>query len=631
MGRSTESRKRAIWGLATVGLAALLGFVTWRLWPGRETDSGLAVPVPAPPNPQLVYQGPFQNIRPEVPYVGDAACAGCHKDIADAYKSSAMGRSMRPIAEVAPLQQYDDSTNNPFELLGYRFHVDRQGNRVWHRQSRSGPGGEPLLDFSLEAQYVIGSGTRGYSYLTDRDGFLFQTPISWFSQKGIWDKSPGFVADRFSGRPITETCLYCHTNRAPAIEGYTNRYDRPFGHGYAIGCERCHGPGDKHVREGGVLTEGFDPTIVNPRKLPDHGLREAICQQCHLEGKARIVLRGRRLDEFRPGLPLDSFLATFVIADEPGVKAVSHVEQMYHSGCFLGGQGTQKMGCTSCHDPHRQVPAGERVAFYRARCLKCHETHGCSAAPVARAQKHDSCVDCHMPRFQSSDIVHTASTDHRVIRPGKTKELTPAEDGRIELFHAPLARVPDKERSRDLGMAQVQFAGSDTALLERGLALLETAGTDFPDDLPGLEMRGYALLTLGRPGQAAQVLRQVLDQAPDREMALLRYATACEAMGLEKPALDSWQRSAELNPWLPIAREHLAALLTKAGAWKELQPHAEAWLRLEPGNVNAHKAWITALVRNGRGGEARRALARARALHPFNQSELQAWFEEIQP
>src|SRR5436305_15335430 len=109
---------------------------------------------------------------------------------------------------------------------------------------------------------------------------------------------------------MTEACLFCHANRAPALECYVDRYDHPFASGHSIGCERCHGPGQKHVTEGGLLTQGFDPTIVNPAKL-DYPLREAVCQQCHLEGKARVVRRGRRVYQFRPGLPLESVLTTF--------------------------------------------------------------------------------------------------------------------------------------------------------------------------------------------------------------------------------------------------------------------------------------------------------------------------------
>ena len=41
---------------------------------------------------------PFQNARPGVAYVGDAACARCHREIALDYHSHPMGRSLAPIA-----------------------------------------------------------------------------------------------------------------------------------------------------------------------------------------------------------------------------------------------------------------------------------------------------------------------------------------------------------------------------------------------------------------------------------------------------------------------------------------------------------------------------------------------------
>ena len=45
-----------------------------------------------------------------------------------------------------------------------------------------------------------------------------------------------------------------------------------FGLGEAIGCERCHGPGELHVR-GQEVVAGRDLTIVNPRHLSLHSGR----------------------------------------------------------------------------------------------------------------------------------------------------------------------------------------------------------------------------------------------------------------------------------------------------------------------------------------------------------------------
>jgi tetratricopeptide (TPR) repeat protein len=542
-----------------------------------------------------------------------------------------MGRSLQPIADVAPRQRYDAGAHNPFDALGYRFRVERSGEHVWHCQERRGPGGEALLDFRLEVHYAIGSGARGRSYLSDRDGYVFQTAVSWYAEDGIWDKSPGFDAALLPGRPISEDCLFCHANRAAPVPGFRNRFDRPFGAGHAIGCERCHGPGEEHCRHGGAVVDGRDPTIVNPRKL-GHALREAVCQQCHLEGEGRVARRGRRRDEFRPGLPLESVLAVFVHAGEGDNKLVTHVEQMYRSACFRGSAG--KLGCVSCHDPHRQMPAGERVEFYRRRCLECHAAGDCGAAPAARTAKLDSCADCHMPRGLTSDVTHVARTDHRVIRPGKARQPAgdaPDATGALEPFIPRGTVADDPDLARDLGIALATSATPSGAALEQAVAMLRKASADFPDDLDALEAQGVALLSLGRSSEAAAVLKKVLDRAADREAALERYATACEAAGQPDAALAAWRRAVALNPWMPKYREPLAALLIKQGAWKELYPHAEAWLRLDPGNVAAHKAWIAALARTGQGEKALAALAHARALHPLNRGELDGWFEEIRP
>jgi hypothetical protein len=624
----SPTHRAAWWAGFAVGLlaAALTG---WR-WANKPPADDAPAPAPvaaARPDPRVAYQGPLQNVRPGVKYVGDAACAACHADIAETYKNSAMGRSLQPIAAVAAGQRYGPGTNNPFDFLGYRFLVEREADRVRHRQTRPGPGGAVAMDFALDVHYAIGSGARGRSYLTDRDGYLFQTPISWFAEKGVWDASPGFGADLLPGRPVREACVFCHTSQARPVQGYRNRYERPFA-GHAVGCERCHGPGERHVDAGGTFVDGIDPTIVNPAKL-EPALRESVCQQCHLEGEERVARRGRRPDEFRPGLPLDSVLSVFVHADDAGAKLVTHVEQMELSACYRGGGGKQKLGCVSCHDPHRKIGPDERVGFYRGRCLQCHDEHACRAAKPDRTARRDSCVDCHMPRAGVADIVHVASTDHRVIRPGKAGPRRPGRGDRLEPYLPRGDVARDRELARDLGIALVETAGADPAPLERGLALLDAAAADFPDDPEAEEARAVARLTLGRPHPARELLRKLLDRTPPHESVLFRHALACEAAGADDDALDSFRRAVEMNPWLALYRARLAAALAKRGAWAELAPQAEAWLRLDPGNLEAHKAHVTALVKTGHAAAARAAFDRARALHPFNQRELNAWFDEL--
>ena len=122
-------------------------------------------------------------------------------------------------------------------------------------------------------------------------------------------------------------------------------------------------------------------TIVNPRHLA-RPLREAVCEQCHLLGTHRIERPGRGPFDYRPGFPTADFFAVFERADKPRNKAVGHVEQMKASRCYRGSEG--RLGCTSCHDPHRAPAPEEKVAIYRGRCLDCHSKNGCSL-PVAAA------------------------------------------------------------------------------------------------------------------------------------------------------------------------------------------------------------------------------------------------------
>src|SRR5262249_5754406 len=166
--------------------------------------------------------------------------------------------------------------------------------------------GKPFFATEAEAAYTMGSGARGRSYLVHRDGFLFQSPISWYSQQERWDLSPGYTGDPLFDRPLSTPCLFCHCNDARPVAGTNNRYEQPLFRFHAIGCERCHGPGEQHVQSSDRLD------IVNPARL-DPALREAVCEQCHLQGEAKVMRRGRETPfDYRPGLPLDEVWSVFL-------------------------------------------------------------------------------------------------------------------------------------------------------------------------------------------------------------------------------------------------------------------------------------------------------------------------------
>jgi hypothetical protein len=561
-----------------------------------------------------------------------------------------MGRSLAPAAEVARVEARDAAHHNPFDALGARFLVafDPAKREVHHRQTRADDAGRPVYTIDLPAHYAVGSGSRGRSYLTDRSGYLFQTPISWFAQKQIWDLSPGFAPELLAGRPVPGECLYCHANHAHFREGSINRYDEPVFAGHAIGCERCHGPGTLHVQSG-------DPDdIVNPRRLTP-ALRDSVCEQCHLEGATRVQRRGRGLYDFRPGLPLEDFWSVFVHTAEPGEerKAVTHVEQMHESRCYQASTGDHKLGCVSCHDPHVKPAPAERVAYYRGRCLSCHQSshqqadvsarrqadgdHGCSLPVAVRLKQRpdDSCADCHMPRYGTADIVHTASTDHRVVR----RPQAPAGEapGRRPLrplvsFHRGRVEPGDGELARDLGVALVKMVLEGKAppqpYSRPAVPLLDAALQRDPDDVPALEAKGLALRLLQRRPEALAAFERALAREPERDLCLMGAALCAHGMGWRPENLDYWRRSVAVNPYLPANRANLVQALFDAGAWDELGPQCQAWVRLDPASVGARQGWIACLLHEGKKDEARAEFAKLEALRPPQLAELRAWFEK---
>jgi hypothetical protein len=589
---------------AGVGLFLLGGLALWKRGSGTLPSSFAA----RPGDPRLEYAGPFQNIHPDVRYVGDAQCAGCHEDIVQTYHQHPMARSLFPLAETVQQQPLDEAHHNPFEALGRRFQVERRGERIWHRQESTGIASQTERQQNLEVHYVIGSGTRGHSYLTNRDGFLFQTPISWYSQKKLWDLSPGFRDTTLPERPIAGMCLFCHANQARIDEGTENHYEEPIFAGHGIGCERCHGPGERHIDNPGQRDPrtGVDYTIVNPRHL-EPALREAVCAQCHLAGEVRLLRRGRKLFDFRPGLALGQFWAIFVQPREPGQedKAVNHVEQMHLSRCFQASAG--RLGCLSCHDPHVAVGPEQRIGHYRDRCLVCHQQHGCSLPPAVRrhTQADDSCIACHMPRYGAVDIAHAAATNHRIIRQPPSAAAAGATPPPSTRSLVPFDRADgdshEVERQRDLAIAFLHLAHRDK--LETlsyplsPLPLLEQAVQYDPDDLDAWEAKGAALMLQRRFRESLAAFETVLAHAPRRERSLVQAALLTQQLQQRDASRRYWLQVVAVNPWMANYRQRLALLLAEEEAWEDCRRQCEAWLRLDPASV-----------------EARALLARCRAL-----------------
>jgi hypothetical protein len=447
---------RPITVAAVVLVAAGVGLWFWFKPPSDPEPSG-------PPDVVPLSESPFLNTRPDAQYVGSAACVKCHESQHKTFLHTGMSRSTAPV-DVAkePADATFDHTAS-----GRRYRVERRGGQLWHREMPlDGKSDIVLSEFPLK--YVVGSGRFGRTYLTEANGFMIESPVSFYTSKSAWGMSPGYDRHNLGfERAIGAGCLYCHLGRTESEPQSMHRHKvlEP-----AVGCERCHGPGSLHValREKPATLEpgAIDYTIVNPHHL-SRELRESVCQQCHLSPELLVPARGRKRTDFRPGLPLQDVAVGFSFVDSAHMTVTGHVEQMHQSKCY---QKSSTMTCMTCHDPHGFPDPKQRVAFYRGKCQECHAGDACKVDPKVRhAQSPDNdCVHCHMPRG-ATDIQHVAFYHHRIGIHKKQEPAPSAPQGNaragreaLEPFHD-LSRYGELDRKRLLGLAYSK------AGLERGI------------------------------------------------------------------------------------------------------------------------------------------------------------------
>src|SRR5262249_3335693 len=141
------------------------------------------------------FASPYLNTRPGVQYVGDKVCADCH-DVGQSYKHHPMGRSAAFVAKAQPWESLDKNGASSFEALGSRFTVQRRGGKVLHKETYRAQG-RVIGELEEEVALAIGSGRQGRSFLINRDGWLFQSPISWYAPKPAgWGQGSVFEKDR---------------------------------------------------------------------------------------------------------------------------------------------------------------------------------------------------------------------------------------------------------------------------------------------------------------------------------------------------------------------------------------------------------------------------------------------------
>jgi hypothetical protein len=349
--------------------------------------------------------------RREMPgekFVGSQACANCHAEKTRSQTHAAMANALKLPAESGVLQTHPRMTH---EAAGFSYEIVSDGQRsIYTVKNGKESLSEPIL-------YAFGNAHVAQTYVFRRNGRLQEGRVSYYRAIDGLDWTIGDALnpppniEEAAGRDIdgdeARNCFSCHGTSA-VLGGALDLSHLSLG----VGCEACHGPGEKHA-VAMLLKTGAADTISNPKVLDPETLSQEFCGACH-----------RGVDQ---------------VAMMPDLGGPNNVRfQPYRLFNSRGHDPKDPhFACTACHDPHGEL--NHEPKSYDSQCTACHlaktwtkvaasqkdssAQRGSAAKKVSRKScpvAQDRCVTCHMPKVERREA-HFAFTDHRIriVRPGE--------------------------------------------------------------------------------------------------------------------------------------------------------------------------------------------------------------------
>ena len=390
-------------------------------------------------SPKQSIQPTFRNLSDSASYVGIDACKGCHSDKHSTFIETGMGQSFHTAEKQYSKANFNNVKPVYDKKLDLFYYPYWQNEQLFIQEFKL-KGSDTIHNRIEKITHIIGSGQHTNSHFWTDGQHLFQAPLTFYTQKGIWDLPPGYEEfnTRFN-RKIDVECMSCHTGMPKIKDGSINMFEKlPLG----IDCERCHGPGSIHVKEksNGIIVDTkkhTDWSIVNPKRLP-WKLQIDICQRCHLQGN-NVLKPGKKFTDFKPGMHLDSVFSVYMPSHkgEAAFVMAGHAERFQMSACFKNSNkgdinkynANINFTCINCHNPHVSVKKTNQDRFNNT-CKSCHNTASkkskllqCSM-PISEQAKN-TCVGCHMPSSDTRDIPHVSIHDHYIAKTNAFNPLNP--------------------------------------------------------------------------------------------------------------------------------------------------------------------------------------------------------------
>ena len=339
-------------------------------------------------------------------FAGSEACAGCHREIYENHLHTAHYLTTRPPLERYIKGSFDHGKNTYVYDSSHSVAMEKRDSGFYEVGYKDG-----AERIAKRIDIVVGSGSKGQTYITRYQDLLFQLPVSYFTAANQWANSPLYpTTPVIFDRPITSRCLECHSTYAQTLTAPGADPER-FGANmiFGIDCEKCHGPAASHVDfHNHHPNEKQGRFIIQPASFTRQQSLD-LCRLCH----------GGRLNKTKPsftfvaGQRLSDYFALDTLAPPPDpAMADVHGNQyglLRSSKCFVM---SPSMTCISCHDPHKNERG--QTALFSQRCITCHNDqtkHPCKMTASIGPSITKNCIDCHMPLKASVSITELLPGD----------------------------------------------------------------------------------------------------------------------------------------------------------------------------------------------------------------------------
>ena len=363
-----------------------------------------------------------------VAYVDEANCAECHQAEHQAWAGSHHDLAMQPATAETVLGDFGNAT---FTHLGVTSRFFTRAGRFF--VNTEGADGE-LADFELT--YAFGAEPLQQYLAPFPGGRLQSLAVAWDTRRGAWfHLYPGerIAPDdplHWTGRYQTwnAMCAECHSTNLRKNYDFDSDTYRTAWDVIDVGCQACHGPGERHVERArnGPAGSAAGGLVVD---LGDADAETEIqaCAGCHSH-RQRLGRADRHarpfLDDFLPSTLRDGlYYPDGQIDDEVYVWGSFAQSRMYRAG----------VRCSDCHEPHGLGVAAEGQAV----CLKCHREAPAARFPALRSKRYDTpahhfhepgsagaqCVSCHMPARTYMVVDERRDHGFRAPRPDISVEL----------------------------------------------------------------------------------------------------------------------------------------------------------------------------------------------------------------